>query len=167
MGDKDFLVARDWQSVLNTGAVFIRNSEFSRTLLQAVWDNDHPFRAEIHEQASLADIYTRNHLDSQSHIIILPHYRQNEFLTYWYSYFPDQCFIVHATRCADDRLGFIFTMDMFCTVKMEEESDAQYQDRLDWLATNRSRVDIDHYLSGGERRNFSARYQHELQKQNK
>ena len=145
-------------SVLNTGTMFIRNSEYSRTLLQAVWDNKQPFRADLHEQASLGDIYTRNELDTQSHVIVLPPYRQNEFLTYWYSYYPGKCFIVHATRCAHDRTGFIFTMDMFCTVKMEEESDEQYKDRLDWLETDRARADIDHYLAGGARRNISARY---------
>jgi hypothetical protein len=158
MEDKDLLVACDWESVLNTGTMFIRNSGYSQSLLQAVWDNKQPFRANLHEQASLGDIYTRNELNAQSHVIILPLHRQNEFLTYWYSYYPGKCFIVHATRCAHDRAGFIFTMDMFCTVKMEEESEEQYQDRLDWLATDRARADINHYLKGGARRNLSDRY---------
>lgn len=158
IGDKDLLVVRDWKSILNTGTMFIRNSEYSRTLLQAVWNNKQPFRTDLHEQASLGDIYIRNELDAQSHVIILPLHRQNDFLTYWYSYYPGQCFIVHATRCAHDRASFIFTMDMFCTVKMEEESDDQYKDRLNWLVTDRARADIEHYLVGGARRNLSVRY---------
>lgn len=158
MENKDILIARDWQTILNTGTMFIRNSEYSKNLLQAIWNNKQPFRADLHEQASLENIYTNNYLDAQSHIIILPHYRQNDFLTYWYSYYPGQCFIVHATRCSHDRDGFLFTMDMFCTIKMDEETEEQYQDRLNWLTTERARIDIDHYLAGGNRRNFSARY---------
>jgi hypothetical protein len=157
MGDKDILTARDWNSVLNTGTIFIRNTDFSRDLLQNVWDNKHPFRADLHEQASLGEIYTRNENGEQDHIVILPHHRQNEFLTYWYSYYPGQCFIFHASRCSHDRKGFIFTMDMFCTVKMDEETEEQYLDRQDWLNTSRAREDINYYLKGGQRRNFSAR----------
>lgn len=158
MGEKDLLVARDWKSILNTGTMFIRNSNYSLNLLQKIWNNTYPFQAALHEQASLSDLYTRNELNVQQHLVILPLERQNDFLTYWYSYFPRECFIVHATRCSHDRLGFIFTMDMFCTVKMDEENEEQYQDRINWLNSSRARVDIDHYLAGGERRNFSVRY---------
>lgn len=34
VGDKDILVGKDWTSILNTGTMFIRNSEHSRTILQ-------------------------------------------------------------------------------------------------------------------------------------
>lgn len=154
--NKDVLVARDWQSTLNTGTMFIRNCDYTKSLLQRVWDNT-PEDEGLHEQASLGELYTRNECNEQDHIMILPHSRQNDFLSYWYSYFPGRCFILHATRCAHDRPGFVFTMDMFCTVKMDEETDEQYNDRQDWLNGPRAREDIDHYLNGGHRRNQSAR----------
>lgn len=155
---KDVLVARDWQSTLNTGTMFVRNCNYSRVLLQTVWDNTWEFDANLHEQASLGDLFTRNILNTQEHIVILPLNRQNYFLTYWYSYLPNQCFIVHATRCSHDRTGFVFTMDMFCTVKMDEESEEQFKDRMNWMQTNRCISDIEHYRGGGIRRNLTARY---------
>lgn len=167
MGEKDVLVARDWQSTLNTGTMFIRNTEYSKTLLRAVWDNTHEFDKSLHEQASLGEIYTRNELESQSHIEILPLRLQNEFLAYWYSYKPNECFIVHATRCSHDRLGFIFTMDMFCTVKMDEETDANFNDRQNWMSTNRCLEDISHYRNNGNRRNQHLSFRYVLALQGK
>jgi hypothetical protein len=159
LGDKDILVARDWQSILNTGTMFIKNSDFSKKILQLTWDNTHEFNTTLHEQASLGDLYTRNVIGCKDHIVVLAHHLQNEFLTYWYSYYPTGCFIVHITRCAHDRPGFIFTMDLFCPIKMDEESQEQYEKRRKWLTTQEiCRADIDHYKNGGQRRNSSARY---------
>jgi hypothetical protein len=158
LGDKDVLVAKDWMSTLNTGTMFIRNTQFSKDILQETWNNKEDFPADLHEQASLGDIYTRNVLKSQEHIVVLPNCLQNEFLTYWHSFNPS-CFIVHATRCSHDRTGFVFTMDMFCPVKMEEETVRQYNSRLLWMCDNEKiQEDIQHYLSGGQRRNLTARY---------
>jgi hypothetical protein len=158
MGDKDILVARDWKSILNTGTMFIRNCDYTKQLLTAIWNNDKPSDPKLHEQSSLGDIYQKNINDAQNHIMILPLHRQNDFLSYWYSYFPGKCFILHATRCSHDRPGFIFTMDMFCTVKMDEETNEQFEKRQLWLISSQAREDIEHYLNGGHRRNLSARY---------
>jgi len=158
LNDRDVLVSRDWQSILNTGTMFLRNCEYTCTLLSEVWNNTHNFDTSLHEQASLGDLYTRNVLDCQEHITILSLQLQNKFLTYWYCFQPGDCFIVHATRCSHDRIGFIFTMDMFCTVRMDEETEEQFQDRMNWLTTQRCLDDIKYYRNGGSRRNVSARY---------
>lgn len=158
LGDKDVLVARDWKSVLNTGTMFIRNCQYSKDLLRAVWDNKETFDVTLHEQASLGEIYERNHMDAQNHIVVLPLHLQNIFLTYWYSYYPD-AFIFHSTRCAHDPAGFLFTIDMFLPIKMDEETDDEYRTRVEWMKnTELCRTDIDSYLKGGERKLFSARY---------
>jgi hypothetical protein len=154
---KDILVARDWNSTLNTGTVFVRNCLYSCLLLRMIWENT-PSNKNLHEQSSLSDIYTRNDFFAQDRIVVLPLHRQNDFLSYWYSYSPSNCFIIHATRCSHDIPGFIFTMDMFCTLKMDEETDEQYKDRLDWLNSSRCLEDNEHYRNGGLRRNLTARY---------
>jgi hypothetical protein len=158
LGNRDILVAKDWMSTLNTGTMFIRNCTWSRDMLTFVWNNKSLFDPSLHEQASFGDLYTRNVMSARDRVVVLPLESQNKFLTYWYSYIPGRCFIFHATRCSHDRLGFIFTMDMFCTVKMDEETDEQYRDRMNWLHTDRCLQDIVHYQNGGQRRNLSARY---------
>jgi len=168
LGDKDILLARDNASILNTGTMFVRNTEFSRKILEETWNNLHEFDPSLHEQASLSDLYTRNILNAQHHIVVLPNVYQNEFLSYWHTYFPEQCFIVHATRCSHDIPGFLFTLDMFCTIKMKEETQQQYEFRLKWLADVKlCREDIESYLQGGLRRNESARYLQHREKQAK
>lgn len=158
LGKKDILVARDCHSILNTGTMFLRNCEYTKQVLQAIWDNEMDFDKNLHEQSSLTSLYNKNLLNLHNNMEILPLYRQNDFLTYWYTYLPDKCFIVHATRCSHDKIGFIFTMDMFCTIQMDEETVVQYLDRVDWLMTNRCLEDIQTYRNGGNRRNLTARY---------
>jgi hypothetical protein len=161
MGSNDIFVSSEQLggSFLNTGFMFVKNSAYSKTLLNQIWNNQHPFDSNFHEQASLCDIYTRNELDSRDHVMIIPRERQSSFSAYWFSYYPGRCFVMHAARCSEDKLGFIFTMDMFCMMKMEEETDEQFLDRQDWLNNEtRCRQDIDSYLDGGVRRNLSARY---------
>lgn len=160
LGDKDILLAKDWMSTLNTGTMFIRNTPYCLELMSRIWANTSA-RPELHEQASLQDLFAKNEFDEQGKIEVLPLHLQNEFLTYWHSYRPNQCFIYHATRCSHDRRGFIFMMDMFCPLKMDEETDKQHQDRLNWMKVpEMCRADIKHYLNKGQRlfRNCSQRY---------
>jgi hypothetical protein len=160
LGDKDVLLAKDWLSTLNTGTMFLRNCDYTKALLQKIWDNTGEFDATLHEQASLGDLYTRNVFNTQERVVVLPLHLQNKFLSYWYSYYPEQCFIVHATRCSHDRMGFVHTLDMFCPLRMDEETKEQHLDRLSWMnSVERCRGDIKYYLDGeGVRRNLSARY---------
>lgn len=52
-------------------------------------------------------------------------------------------------------LGEIYTLN---------ENNEEFQDRQDWLETDRSRLDIEHYLNGGQIRNLTARYKMLIQK---
>lgn len=166
MKEAHILLGKEMNTVLNTGVMFVKNSEFSLNLLDLIWDNSSPFDSNFHEQASLSDLYSRNvsvkefskDLESQfeekvvsivSKVVILPTHMQNEFLTYWFTYYPGDCFIFHAARCAHDREGFIFTMDLFCPIRLDEESDEQYKARMLWLNTKENcRKTIDGWLKG-------------------
>lgn len=162
MEGADILVAREPTTILNTGTMFIRNTDKSRQILNTTWDYYHLLTEELHgfhEQAALGEIYKLNVEGFKSHIKVLDPSLRNEFLSYWFSYYPNSCFILHAARCAHDRAGFVFTMDMFCPIKMDEETDEEYQFRKKWLKTySMCRADIDLYLKGGSRRNLTARY---------
>ena len=158
MEDKDLLVAKDWNSTLNTGTMFIKNTEWSRNLMDRIWTNPDEFEAGLHEQASLGQLYLKNEMEEQNRIKVLPGNMQNLFLTYWFMY-DKNTFIRHATRCAHDRAGFIFTMDGYIPFKIEEETEEQFQNRIDWLENEtRYKADIEHYRNGGIRRNLPARY---------
>lgn len=155
----DILIARESGSVLNTGTMFVKNSQFSKDMLNYIWNNENCDTRTFHEQASLTDLYNRNFMNCRAKINVLEPHLQNVFLSYWFTYYPNECFILHITRCSHDIAGFLFTMDMFCPIKIDEESDAQYVSRKNWLESPvLSRKDISHYLNGGTRRNLPARY---------
>jgi len=158
MVGKDFLFGSENNTVLNGGVVFVRNTEFSIKFLDETWTNKRDFDHNFHEQASMANLYTENVFNCQNHITILPAHKQNEFLSYWFMYYPKQCFIMHAARCSHDREGFIFTMDVFCPIRLDEENDDQYNKRMEWLHTETlCRKTIDGWQNGKGGRTPSAR----------
>lgn len=156
--DKDILIGRDWNNPLNTGVMVIKNTPFTNTLLEAVWNNKNEFDANFHEQASLGEIYEKNRFNSQNHIEVLPLNSQNVFYSYWSAYYPDRQFFMHIARCVHDRTGFMYTMDLYCPIKMEEETEEDYQERLKWLNSEEiCRKDIDEAMKGGPRNRKSRR----------
>lgn len=157
---RDILVARDAKNIINTGVIILKNTLYSYDLLRRVWENTQTIDPQTHDQGSLISLYTRNDSFEQDHITILPLYLQNIFLSYWYMYYPGQCFIMHIMKQSHHNVyDFLFTMDMFCTVKMQEETPEQFKARQRWLCTEElCRADIEHYRQGGSRRNASARY---------
>lgn len=150
LGKKDVLVGTQLGNVLNTGVMFFRNCNDNIKLLDLIWNNDSSnFDIHFHEQSSFSNIYTRNLQEYQNRIVILGPNLQNEFLSYWFMYYPNSCFIMHAARCAHDREGFIFTMDLFCPIKMIEENEEQYLSRLEWMKDEKKcRKTIDSWISG-------------------
>lgn len=152
--DRDLLVPSEAKSQINTGVMIFKNTPYSYDLLRRIWNNHLE-----NDQTSLIDLYTRNVCFEQEHITILPVYLQNVLLTYWYMYYPGQCFIIHIMKNSHDVDKFLFIMDMFCGVKMVEETQEQFKLRQRWLCTEElCRADINHYRSGGKPRNLSARY---------
>lgn len=144
------LVAKEARSddVLNTGVMFVKNSQYSINMLNLIWDNSNECNRAMHEQASLSNLYQLNIKNLKDNIVVLTPDLQNEFLSYWYMYTPGNCFIMHATRCSHDIQGFIFTMDLFCPIKMDEESVEQYEKRMKWLHTDESIVTIEKWRRG-------------------
>lgn len=151
----DILVSHENNCVLNTGTMFIRNTNWSVMFLYNVWYNENNFNKEFHEQASMGQLYETNFLNCQKKIKILTN--KFLFLSYWSEYNLDT-FILHITRCSHDRQGFIFSMDAFTPIKMEEETINNYEKRLKFLNDPKiySNV-INHYLNGGKRLNITPR----------
>ena len=148
LGNKDLLCAKDYNSVLNTGLMVIRNTPFIHALLDQVWNNKEPFDPAFHEQASMTQIFEKNRLGSRNKIEILPIEKQHILFSYWGEYFPGRSFFLHVARCAHDPVGFVYTLDLYCPIRMEEDLEKEYEDRIDWLAkAERCRPDIDQAMA--------------------
>lgn len=168
--DKDILCGKDWGGILNTGVMIFRNTPFCHILLNEVWNNKEEYDKNFHEQASLGQIYETNRLDSQSKIVILANENQNVLFTYWANYHPNTSFFTHIARCAHDPIGFLYTLDCYCPVKMDEDKEGEFEDRLDWLTNiKRCREDIEKIIKYGIRIRESTRsliYKEKFYKEN-
>jgi hypothetical protein len=134
LNEKDLLCAKDWNNTLNTGVMVIKNTPFIHSLLYEVWNNKEEFDKSFHEQASMSEIYISNRLNSQKHIEIIPWERQYILYNFWPNYFPDKQFFIHIARCAHDPLGFLTTLDVYCPIKMSEDIEGEYEDRMSWMS---------------------------------
>lgn len=158
MQGKDLLCTKDWNSTLNTGVMLVRNSPFSHALLYAVWNNKREFDPNFHEQASMGEIYSSNRLNSQEKIRILPVNEQKVLFSYWANYYPDDTFFIHIARCSHDRVGFMYTLDKFCPIKMTEDEGDEFSQRLAWLKDpQKCRQEIEAWIAQGPRTNPSTR----------
>jgi len=166
MGENDVLCGKDWNGVLNTGVMIIKNTPFTNALLHQVWNNKEEFDASFHEQASMAQIYSSNRLNSQKKIKILS---GDDLFCYWSAYFPGRSFFFHCARCAQDRVGFIATLDCYCPIKMEEDQPGEYEERIAWCNNAElCRSDIDGWVAKKPVTRFSTRarqYTQELAEQ--
>jgi len=148
--DKDILIGIEGRSGgINTGVMIWRNCDYSHKILERIWNNEEDYRRDFHEQSSLQWLLDHNVDNLQERLVALPPYLQHELFSFWFMYFPESCFILHAARCSHDREGFIYTMDSYCPIKMDEESEEDYQSRMKWLKdSNLCRKDIDYDLAG-------------------
>lgn len=146
--DKDLLCAKDWNNTLNTGIMILKNTPFIHSLLYQVWNNKESYDKSFHEQASMAQIYNSNRLNSREYIQIIPWENQYILYNFWPNYFPGRQFFIHIARCSHDPLGFITTLDTYCPIRMEEDVEGEYEDRVSWLSdVNRSRSDTEKFIN--------------------
>lgn len=142
----DIFCGRDHNNVLNTGIMIIKNTEFSKDILRKVWDRV-PKEQNFHEQAALSELYLENYNGAKEKISILPIHEKVKLYCFWAEYYPNTSFFVHAARCAQDPAGFMYTLDTYCPIKMDEETDKVYRDRIDWLSNpQRCRDSIERWI---------------------
>lgn len=167
MGDKDILCTRDNNNPLNTAFLLVKNTPFVFCLLYQTWNNAELYDPAFHEQASMGEIYNRNGFNSKNKIEILPWEQHNALYCYYGEYHPNVSFFYHAARCSHNRLGFVSTLDLFCPIKMDEDLPGEYEERLDWLSTNRCRKDIESWFTDHPVKRRSTRsilYEHKYPK---
>ena len=148
-------------NVLNTGVMFIKNTNFSKDLMDKIWNYNKDtadYFKDFHEQTAFAEIYIKSD-DIKSKIVIIPYGIKDELVAYWGEYYPNKNFLIHSARCSPDKLGFMYMMDNYYIFKLDEESEEQYKKRMGWLMnTDLCRTDVDKWLRGEHvERNYSQR----------
>ena len=154
----ELIVTQD-NNVLNTGVMFIKNSQFNLELMRKIWENsDGDFFKDFHEQTSLAELYTNN-TDIKEKIKIIPYGDKDELVCYWANYYPGKNFLLHSARCSHDTLSFMYMMDQYYIYKLDEETEDEYNIRMEWLNNESQCVEDARKLLNGEYvpRNYSAR----------
>lgn len=146
MNDKDIMITRDFK-LPNTGVMFCKNTQWTKDFLKLVYEQEQFINHGNWEQAAFIDLYENNVFESQKHVNILSVDKQNKFNSYWYSYYPETCFILHFAGCWRDNInnGLDVMMETYCPVKKENETDETFYARLKWLK-NDARKHIEKYL---------------------
>ena len=53
----------------------------------------------------------------------------------------------------------MYMMDAYCPLKLDEENNDEYLERIQWLTTEICRKDIDYFINNGNiERKYSARF---------
>jgi len=157
--DTELVLTQD-TNILNTGVMFIKKSDFNILLMKKIWNTDETdYFKDFHEQTSLANIWSNNDNIRKS-IKVIPYGVKDEIVVYWSNYYPGNNFILHCARCSGGNpLDFMYMMDCYCPLKLDEESEEEYTERIKWLITPElCRKDIDYFINHGNlERKYSAR----------
>ena len=139
-GGSDLMFVRDWQ-VINTGVMFIKCSDWSRTFWDQIWDMsvNTKYHVGCWEQDAIQDCMDANvDFVSSGHIHVCPWPEQRRFNSYWYNWEPND-FILHFAGCFRCNVGALhLMMRKFCPIKMDDETDGDFDKRKLWLDTTAS-----------------------------
>lgn len=125
--DKSMFVTKDWK-MINTGVWFIKNCEFSKQFLHAIYNTTELDIEGNWEQTAFIHLYETNYFNAQQHIQVNYHIDIN---SYWFNYKWGH-FILHFCGCR--RFPALrLSMESYCPVKRFEETDEIYKARLHWL----------------------------------
>jgi len=128
--NKDLALVRE--RPINTGVMFIKKSDYNYKLMDDIWNNKNDYDKNFWDQASLQEIYERDE-DVRNHLEVINFVEQDEIVTYWSGYFPGKSFLIHLARCGFNKYDMLFMMDSYYKNKLEEETEKQYQIRLNWI----------------------------------
>jgi predicted O-methyltransferase YrrM len=135
--NKDILVTKDYIDLINSGVMFIKNTEWSKTFFTELYNQTDFIHSANWEQDAIEHMYKTNILDSAEHIVALDREYQKLFNSYHFMYTSGD-FIVHLAGCwkhaePEANQGLEFMMNRFCPVRMENDSDDSFKQRLESL----------------------------------
>ncbi len=128
------VVTEEIQGGISTGIMFLKKTEKNVILMDKIWNNPNinDYFKSYHEQSSY-----QNLLDTDEEVrkmtIRIPWLKKTDLMIYYKQYYPNKSFLIHCAGCSEDKLGLIFMMDMFNLLKMDEETDEDYNIRKKFL----------------------------------
>ena len=114
-----------------TGFMIIKNSEWTRSFFEESYNHVNHM---CFDQGSIDWLRRNDWNNSQKNILVLEHYcGLNQ---YWHTYRPRD-FIIHFPGSREpcmvpNTLGKF--MNMYCPLKMDQDTDESYQKRIEWLS---------------------------------
>lgn len=132
-GGRDVMLASD-KEMINSGVMFVKNTDWSRLFLQTLWDHTDFLHADNWEQNAIIHMFDKNEILCKEHMAVLPKELQTKFNSYHGLYRPGQ-FLVHLAGCfRDDKShGLEKMMETFCPMRMAEDTDAGFSWRMRFL----------------------------------
>jgi hypothetical protein len=131
---KDILVTMDSVDTLNSGVMFIKNTNWSRRFFKHVYSMTEFINHSNWEQGAIIEMYEKNMLDAQKHVILLPKSLQRLFNSYVPMY-KNEDFIMHVAGCWRDNtdMGLKSMMERHCPIRMDSDTDESYNTRIQEL----------------------------------
>jgi hypothetical protein len=136
MNNKNMMISLDHFGHLNTGVMFVKNTEYSMKLLKELWNYTQHI---LNEQGNLEMMIYYNMFDSKNNIELIKD--PTEFNPFWWEYKKDM-FLIHFPGCNEPnrpREPLLRMMDMFCPLFLNGDNGHQldteytYKDRIKWL----------------------------------
>lgn len=127
--DLMYTVGHGW---VNNGIMFVRNTKAMNEYFREVYNHT----TEVcREQGAMDLLYRINWNNCQNKIVVVQD--QNEFNSFWDTYSWGN-FIIHFPGCnvpGRPENSLKRMMNMFCPIRMEEDTDHTYKFRMEWLST--------------------------------
>lgn len=133
MNDKHIMYSQDSGNWVNNGVIFIKNTIDSINFFKETWNHTDQI---CREQGSMDYLYRINWNNCKDIIQITED--ETEYNPMWFQYKYGQ-FIMHFPGCNEPFRkpnSLKLMLDMFCPIKMDEESIETYHKRLYWLRYN-------------------------------
>jgi hypothetical protein len=144
--DYDFVIGTDW-IFENTGIMLIRNCDFSRKFLEAVWPNEYNpdefsnGRYGNYEQGSIINLIDKDYAGAKTHLKVTE--TQDVWNSYWYSW-DWKHYALHFAACRGELLGWL--INDYAQHKLDHDTEESFQKRLHWLE-HKCRSDTDEKLA--------------------
>ena len=130
MNNKYIMYSRDSGGWVNNGVIFIKNTDFSKEYFKESWSHTNEI---CREQGSMDMLYRNNWNNAQQYIQLTDDPREYNPMWFQYEY---GIFLMHFPGCGEPNRkpnSLKIMMDMFCPIKMKEETEENYHNRLLWL----------------------------------
>ena len=136
MNNKHIMYSKDFGGWVNNGVIFIKNTKEALDYFVESWNHTTQI---CREQGSMDYIWRINWNNCQSILEITQN--QREYNPVWHEYEYGQ-FIIHFPGCGEPVRkpnSLKMMMDMFCPIKMDEETEDAYLERIRWLKEDAER----------------------------